>query len=574
MKAKFLCGCIAATCVIISFQKAQAQAYQRIAPQMPLGHATPQVTIPGQTSHLPASNAVIVHSIQGIIVTDPQHFVKEGRAPEALSYQIAVNNAPDADKTLGDDLRSFLGQPMTFNQLRRIGDVVIAWYRAHGRPFVHVTVPPQNVNSGILQIQVVEYRVGKIQVDGNQWFSDRIIKAAVGLKPGQTVTLPELEEDLNWANQNAFRTVNAVFQPGASLGLMDVDLKTKDRFPLRFYGGYDNEGVPSLGLNEWYVGFNWGNAFNSDQTLSYQLTKSFNGHYTAHSASDVIPLPWRDEIQIFGSYEQERPLLGPFFAETGHSGQASIRYVHDLPKLGWITGDVEIGYDFKTTDTNLEFGGVQVFSATARIDQFPLIIEGTEHDLLGTTSIRNDLILSPGGIQAGNSNAAFRAMVPYSNANYLYDRMTLSRITSLPLKFSLLTRVQLQDSTTNLLDSEELVGGGPGSALGYRTDTALGSKGVLAAAELRAPPVQMPYLGKISSGVLQPIAFWNYADLHQVTSIPNLPRTIDLASLGIGLNYQNGDNLDLKFAIGWQLRSAPGVLKKGGYGDISVSIGM
>ena len=82
-----------------------------------------------------------------------------------------------------------------------------------------------------------------------------------------------------------------------------------------------------------------GPGFRPDQQLSYQLTASDNfwsdpGHATlaAHSVSYVAPLPWRDKINIFGSYSEARPLLGPDLGLVGISGQASFRYIMTLPK--------------------------------------------------------------------------------------------------------------------------------------------------------------------------------------------------------------------------------------------------
>ncbi len=548
-----------------------AQAYRRIAPQSLPVSPPVKLSVPKAQSNLPSSHKVILNKITGVIVTDPSHLVKSGVLPAATGpKRVLISDAPHGNPDLIKALQPYVGKTMTFDRLRAMTDVVIDWYRRHGRPFVDVTIPPQNINSGVVQISVLEYRLGKVTVTGNKWFSKSAIRDAVGLHPGQTMTTNELQDDLNWANQNAFRTVNAVFSPGSVPGTTDVDLKTKDHFPLRVYAGYDNEGVKSLGVNEWNIGFNWGNAFDLGQTLSFQMTRSFNGRYVADSISDTIPLPWRDQILIFGSYEQEKPNIGPFFRDTGHSGQASIRYVH---KIRAINGDIQVGYDFKTTNSNLEFGGFKIFNSTAQIDQFPIIVEGNEYDRFGSTSIRNKFVISPGGLQSGNTNNAFAALVPYAKARYVYDRISLTRIDPLPHGFDLVTRATLQDASSNLLDSEELAGGGPGSVIGYQSSTALGSKGLLAAVELRTPVFHPHGLFGLKTGAFQADAFWNYADLHQIQDVPNTPKVVDLASVGVGLNYQYNSTIDAKFDVGWQLRTAPGFIKKGGYGEFSITVG-
>lgn len=561
-------------------RQADAQAYPRIAPQ-PLPVAPPtHISVPPAQSGLPRSHKVIRPRIVAIIVTDPDHLIKTGLAPAAAGPSgVDVEHAPSALPSLATKLKPFLGQPMTFDHLRLIANAVIAWYKAQGRPFMDVTVPSQDVNSGVVQIQVLQYRVGNVRVSGNRWFSKSDIRDAVGIRPGQTLTMSRVEQGLDWANQNAFRTVNAVFSPGKVPGTTDLNLKTRDRLPLRVYAGFDNEGVPSLGRAEWSVGFNWGNAFGLGQTFSYQLTKSVSGRYTAQAVSDTIPLPWHDDILIFGSYETERPLINAFFGDLGQSGQASIRYEHALRDLpSWISqADAQIGYDYKVTNSNLEFFGTQVLNSNAEVDQFPVIIEGSQSDPWGATTLRNEFVYSPGNLQGGNTDPLFQTLVPGAKANYVYDRITLTRLFRLPRGFVSVTRLMLQDASANLLDSEQLVGGGPGSAIGYPSDVALGSMGLIAREAIYAPSFKPARLLGLhpgfNSGSAQVYAFWNYADLHQITTLQGTVPVADLASVGVGLNYGLSNNVDVRFATGWQLRAAPGYSKTGAIGQVSVIIG-
>jgi hemolysin activation/secretion protein len=174
-----------------------------------------------------------------------------------------------ADPAFIQQVRPYLGQPLTIEGLRQVSRLARNWYRAHGRPFVSVKVPPQNISTGVVQVVVTEYRVDNVQVKGNRWFSSHLLRAESGLEPGQTLTLPGVQQDLNWLNANPFRTVSTVFQPGAEPGATDVVLETQDRLPLSVYSSFDNAGVPSLGIGEWTAGATWGDAFGLDQQLSY-----------------------------------------------------------------------------------------------------------------------------------------------------------------------------------------------------------------------------------------------------------------------------------------------------------------
>ena len=365
---------------------------------------------------------------------------------------------------------------------------------------------------------MTEYRVGTVTVSGNRWFSSALLRNESGLTPGQTLTLPGVQSDLDWLNANPFRSVNAMLEPGAAPGTTNVVLAAKDRLPVHLYAAYDNAGVPCLGLGEWSIGGTWGNVAGLDQLLSYQFTRSISGAYSAHALSWSIPLSWRDRLLVFGSYATENPDIGSDFTEPGRSGQASLRYVHTLPRLALpgglgLTEDVQLGYDFKTTNNDLEFGGISVFTGQAEIDQFPLIYDATLTDPYGQTSFQNQLVLSPGGMTGANNDEAFQTLVPGSAANYVYDRAGLTRATFLPAGFSWIGRVLGQVSDRNLLYSEQLGAGGPDSVRGYDTDTALGSQGVLLSNEIPRPRLQLFPTSRSSHQAARSGAAWDFLGL-------------------------------------------------------------
>ena len=557
---------------------AHAQAYQRIAPIPPPAHTPPPLAVPPPPPPLPASKRVILPALKGLVfVNNPNSVVKSGLPVSAVPSGIAIHDLPLLDRPgFRAKIAPAIGKPLTLAGLDEAAAAVTAWYRAHDRPFVDVAVPPQNISSGVVQIVVEEYRVSTVQVTGNHWFSSTLIRRESGIVPGQELTLEGLQADLDWLNRNPFRIVDLVLSPGQDDGGTNVVLQTHDRLPLHVYGTYDNEGVKSLGLSEWGAGFTWGNVAGLDQIFSYQLTRAFSGRYTAHAMSWSAPLPWRDELVVFGSYELQIPDIAPGFDDTGRSGQASLRYVHPLPRLSWLRQQIALGYDFKITNTNLDFGGFTVFSSAAEIDQFPLVYNATESDRYGGTMLENDLILSPGGLTGQNTNNTFATLVPGASARYAYDRLALTRLTRLPAGLTWIARGVAQVSSSNLLDSEQLEGGGPDSVRGYYTDTALGSEGTLISMEIRSPPIKpLGLLGlhAPAEDEAQLGVFWDYANLNQVKPIPDLQNHVVLGSVGPDLSYALGRYANVSASLGWQLYPAPGTTKTGTFAQVSLIAG-
>jgi hemolysin activation/secretion protein len=557
------------------------QAYERVAPKtLPENPPPPPPTDTPQVSPLPASDQVVLPALKGLVfIPDPEALRKEG-LPNATG--ISAPGLPLlSDPGFTAKVSPYIGGKVTLGDLDKIAEIVTAWYKDHDQPFMSVTIPPQNITTGTVQVVVMQYRVGLVKAEGNTWFAGDLLVRESGLEPGETLTLAGVQEGLDRLNSNPFRNVSTVFQPGADTGTTDVILKTEDRLPLRLYASFDNAGTANLGRGEWSVGANWGDALGLDEAVGYQFTRSISGRFDAHSVNWNAPLPWNDRLVIFGSYEQERPDTGPVFDNTGESGQAGLRYIHPLPLLNLAPGaslaeSIQLGYDFKTTNNNLEFGGLKVFASAVEVDQFLLIYDGTETDGYGNTAFTNQFVFSPGGLTAGNNSAAFRAAEAHSSADYVYDRISLTRTTLLPAKFSWVSKVVGQLANGNLQSSEQLTDGGPGSVRGYYTDSAIGSEGVLVSQEILTPTVSLakmlgknlPVVDAVQFGV-----FWDYGHVSQVDQVPDQINSASLASVGLDLRVTLDRYADLRLDVGWQLRPMPGADDRSVFSDIAITVG-
>ena len=557
-------------------QPALAQVYDRVAPKLPLPDQTPALVPPPVADARDGSTKPIIASLKGVtfVATLEQ---AAADTPAATPGIDAGGVAELDDPRFTDRLTPFLGKPLSLADLDRIRRLALEWLRTHGHPFADVTAPPQNIASGIVRIVVTQYRLGRITVEGARYFSPKTIQRRSGLKPGQTLALGPLQGDLARLNQNPFLTVDAIFRPGANQGETDITLSARDRRPLRIYAGYDNLGVRSLGIGEYDVGTNWGNVLGTGGILSYQLTRTISGRYTSQSLSDVAPLPWGDQLLVFGSYARSRPRLPEIFNDVGHSGQASARYVHRLGTGGRLTQDVQIGYDFKTTDNNLEFAGFQVFRTRAEINQFPIVYDATLTDRLGQTAFQNILVLSPGHLTRNNTTASLAMLVPGARARYVYDRLLVTRTTRLPAGWTSITRATGQLANHNLPNSEQLGGGGVGSVRGYFADTALGSTGLLASQEVRLPAFGLSQLARRGSkldDLMQFGAFVDIARLRQVKPIPDVQSRVTLLSAGGNVHYSIGRFLDVQADLGWRLRRTATAPERGAYAQVSATIGI
>ena len=254
-------------------------------------------------------NTVVIPSLKGIVfLASPKDFKKTGVSLEAIS----VSALPLLDQALfKNSLSPYIGQPLTLKALNEITAKVSDFYKQASHPIVDVAAPQQDVSSGTIQILVTEFRVGEVRVQGNRWFSDHVVTSAIRLQHGDTINTNAVLNDLDAANANQFRHVDLVYQPSPQSGYTDLVLNTQDRFPVTVYSGFDNTGTAATGRSRWNMGATWGNAFQRDQTLSYQFSASDNffnrsgpTNYLSNGLSWSMPLRnGTDSVSLFANYQ-------------------------------------------------------------------------------------------------------------------------------------------------------------------------------------------------------------------------------------------------------------------------------
>ncbi len=515
----------------------------------------------------PDRDAVLVDALKGIV------FIQDVKQLDVAGRGDVSGIVIDGDLELADvelfkqSFEEFLLQPLTLNLLNKITNHVVRYYRQHDRPVVDVLAPEgQDITEGVIQIMVILGKRGDVRVEGAKYFSEEKLASTVRLKMSETITQSELEEDISWLNNNPFRTVNVLFERGEKFGETDLVLDVEDRFPLRVYGGVEDTGTELTGKRRWLSGFNWGNAFGLDHQLNYQFTSSFDTKVlNAHSFNYKAPLPWRHTASLFGAYVKSDPkTTGAGFNLSGENYQLGFRYNIPLSKIKKLNHELVLGYDFKRSNNNLEFGGLSVFSTFTNVSQFSFSYNGSVSDKWGATSFGSNVYLSPGDMMGDNRDIEFAASRAFASAGYVYGRFNINRVTRLPMEFSWLTELQFQVSNKNLLGSEQFGIGGQQTVRGYDAYDAVGDEGVLIKNEIRSPAFALlKHLNiEVPQEELQLLWFFDFGSVKNVDLLVNEGGT-DLMSTGVGLRYSIAPYLTLRADYGWQLKALTSTTNRG-----------
>lgn len=547
---------------------------------------TPVVPAPSaKTAPAPAAKAIppeqdstIAESLNGLV------FVKSYNQIEATGVQgvsgLAIRDIPLLEGPAFEQVVApYLGRPFKKSSFQMLARDIVLYCRSKKHPVVQVILPEQEVKNGVVQIWLLEAKVGEVAVqnDGKKWFSDKSILKEVHIQPGQTIDVSQLNNDLEWLNRNPFRQVNAEFRPGKKGGESDVVVDVQDRFPVRLYAGYETSGTKLTGEDRLLYGATWGNAFGMGHQLGYENTvdTSFT-KIGAHSGSYVAPLPWRHILSVYGSYVDVDVPVGGGLNAKGSNIALSGRYTIPLAPMSQYRHELTLGFDYKSGDNDLLFGGETVTKSQVDVAQFQCGYSGVLPDRWGQTAFALSGFYSPGGLTDHNGQSDFETLRLGTKPDYFYGRLMAERVTKLPWSFSWVLRATGQMTSGRLLPSE-LMGLG---VRAYDNFAVSGDEGWYLNNELRTPSFSplAHWLGaKTNQKVadqLQFLAFYDYGAASRIDAGKYFEKSNQtISSVGVGVAYNINPFLAVRCDYGWKVEKVTGDTTADSRGHISVIIG-
>lgn len=481
-----------------------------------------------------------------------------------VSFRTTVIN-PDEIRSR---LSAFIGKPVSRRLITEIQTAISDVYRAANRPFVSVTIPPQEITGGVLQIRVVEARLGSISVRGANPGIDEYILSRVHVVSGEPIDARLLDTDLDWLNRNPFRRVEAVFGPGKELGQTEMVLQATHAKPWQVFAGYANSGTQLTGRDRYFTGATA--AFVNDIYTSFQLTGSRDfwvsdrralneatrsGYYSP-SGRIVIPLWLRSSFELVGDYVQtnERP-SDPFRIRTATS-DFTATYRSALGNL-WPSaiGDVLAGFDLRRQERRTFFAETQAAVGRADVGQWFVGWTGRWNDAYGANSLDVRVKTNSGGLLPANTNADWNAFTNgrVTNIHASFALLQYGRRTPLYVGMYLLTEVTGLWSDKALPDTERLGLGAAQSVRGYVTEDSVVDKAFILRDTLYAPAINLgnAFGERGLANSLAPFVFADYGIGRDIFA----GQSTTIWSSGVGFDHQLGGYLSTNFVVARAMRS-------------------
>lgn len=498
--------------------------------------------------------------LAGVMLIGPRQAVSASPGKGVVLGDIGAN-APHA--TLNEALAPFLGRPLSRKRIAELEAAVAKAYRDTDRPFVSVTLPPQDATHGVVTLRVIEFRLGKIgarDAAGAAPEKAAALATDVRVRAGESIDAAALSEDLDWLNRNPFRRVQGIFAPGDELGGSDLTLSLSETKPWQIFAGIGNTGTKSTGETRLFVGGAALVPFLGDTLVSYQYTTSddIGGErpkYESHSARLTIPTAARQAVEIAGNYvatRQEQPLIpGVTLRTDNDTYEIPVQYRSAVSNLlpGVHAGDFILGAEGKHTERRVAFAGTTLGEGEANLLQFVGGWSWTPTDAYGDTAIDFRVKGNPSGILADSGDAAWSNFTGgrMTSASYAFGTLSVRRTTDLTEGLSWVAYLDGILAGSALPDTELMAPGGFYGVRGYLLDDGTFDRGLSLRNELHLPGTDV-----FGDDLLSPFVFVDYGYGKGV----NTAASVNLVSTGAGMDYRWSSHLSAGAALGFAMRDA------------------
>lgn len=471
-------------------------------------------------------------------------------------------------------LAPFRGQNRDFSHVEQALEALTGAYQAAGYSVVAVTLPEQELERGVVVLEVQQVKLGRVQVRGNRFVDAANVRRALPpLREGETPNVTAISAALKLANEQPARKITMKLQSAEQEGAVDAMLDVADEKQWKAMLNADNSGSGATGKTHVGAVLQHANLFGRDHVASLQFTTSAEepGRVKVYGAGYHIPLyTLGDALDLYASYsniDSGTVTAGAFnLAVSGKGAVYGMRYTQRLRSgAGGREDRLLYGIDYKDFRNSVLLLGQELGND---VTLHPLSVgylgswDGPGGDAgLSLTLLHN----IPGG-QRGNQEAFNRAR---SGASAAYTALragaSISRIFAGEWQWRAIANAQY--SSNALVPGEQFGAGGAGSVRGFGERDVAGDSGLGLNLEVYTPNL-------CASGEWQCrlLAFHDRATVRRNHALAGELGSTSLASAGLGLRLMLSSQANLQLDYGRVMQA--GATGRGDSGRLHVRFGL
>lgn len=401
-----------------------------------------------------------------------------GPAFKVNAFDIQGNTAISTDE-LKAQISGYVGQTLTLSQLYDVADVLTRYYRARGYGLAYVAPPAQKLSGGVVKLQVVEGRIGDINIQGNSRTRTSVLKQrAQSLQSGALYTDADAERAVLLMNDLPGESARAVVSPGAAYGTSDLTFNVDEH---AFNGDFSVDDYGRASIGRWRLNADAAidSLTGSGDQLSGGITHSEGNLLNFGKLAYLFPTGAASTLTV--NFNRAFYHVGGVFAAANISGSTQ------NSGLTWQYAQIR-------TQPESLYWGIGVTHDTSRT----LGLVTTNITLLQLTMLytRQFQDLSYYNINGSFwTNGKSNADASNNDAEKAHFELDASWVKPFMDNWSFIGQAGAAYSADPLVDADKYSLGGPGNVRGFQSAEARGDRGVFGSAEVQrsfVPSVKFP----------------------------------------------------------------------------------
>ena len=443
-------------------------------------------------------------------------------------------------------LKPYIGEHFGLEGLSAAADALEQEVIKAGYSFHRVSLPPQQLTTGTVQLKISSFAIGNIEIKGNQFFDrNNILESLPELRAGNTPNTKKLSRSLKLANTHAAKQMELLFREGEAADTIDAAINVKDKSPQIVFVTLDNSGTRQVDEYRTTLGYQHGNLFNNDHSMTATVTTSPENPEATLQYGLNYRIPFYTQGAsldiLLSDSEVNSGTIGSLIEVSGTGSIFGLVYNKTLLSDSNVSHYWSIGLQYKLFENETDFGGTPL---TSEVLSSPLEFgysfrrQGRRSTLSGSVKFSANV---PGGEHSDPANykiARCGFVVGCESDNeWSATRFNLSYDQLLGKNWLLHLGLSGQASSDLLITGEQFGVGGISSLRGFEERSITGDAGQQASVEVWMPPV--------TSYQIRFLAFIDIASLEF-----NDGDTTNLSSAGLGMRWSWKENLNLSLDYG------------------------
>lgn len=468
-----------------------------------------------------------------------------------FSGELPVSEQELQQVVTGSEKKAF-----TLKELEQQAEKVTRYLRSKGYFVAFAYVPAQDFQAshGLVQIDVVPGRYGKVVLDNKTRSYDSAVRRELGgVKAGAVVKKDELERAVWLIGDMAKTEAKTTLKAGTEKGTTDITVHVQPKGnQIWGYVGFDNGGYRDTGRYEYLAAVNYANPFREGDLFSLSGMHSNQSGMWSGNVLYLTPV-FSQGNKIGIGYARSHYLLDGMFSYLGYTGSSDDIYVYwqtNFQRSRNANWYGRIRFDAKSmNENNIIYGNHK------NTHSWLFGVNGDTRDAWGGGG-SNTYSLSYTYGNLGIRDEAYAD--PATPGNYGKWNLSLTRLQRVRERLALWLSFSGQLANKNLDPSEKLSLGGPYGVRAYPPGEASGDDGWLGTAELRwnlpnktgdENTWQLITFVDTGSVTLYKQPWSGYSSVNHRT----------LSGMGIGVNWSNESNWAARLHYAWKLGSEEAV---------------